>query len=182
MEKKAKVRADALKKVQEIVKRIEAEKAELRAELEKTKTELQARETGATKANGFNVKDILENDDNELTERLKNKIVKLENALARPLCADAEFRKYSLVYLKCEIEAYTEEKKILDARIGKLEHDLIVIPQQLRAIEKERAALLDTFYRKAIDIGIGQDFKYIYNGAAYALREYEELCSKYEAN
>ena len=182
MEKKEKMRDDALKKVKEVAKRIEAEKAELRAEIEKAKAELQARETGATKAGGFNIKDILENDDNELTDRIKGKIAKLENALARPLYADAEFRKYSLVYLKCEIEAYIEERKILNSKIGKLEHDLIVIPQQLRAAEKERNALLDTFYRKAIDIGIGQDFKHIYNGAAYALREYEELCSKYEAN
>ena len=182
MKKKENARADAHKKMQEIVKRIEVEKAELRAEMEKTRAELRARETGATKASGFNVKDILENDDNEVTERLKSKIAKLDNALAKPLFADEEFRKHSVIYLNCELEEYIEEKKILDAKIRKLEHDLIVIPQQLRATEKERAALLDTFYRKAIDIGIGQDFKYIYNGAAYALREYEELCSKYEAN
>ena len=181
MEKKV-TRADAQKKVLEIVKRIEAEKAELRAEIEKTEAELQARETGATKASGFSVKDVLENDDDEVVEKLKGKIAKLKNALAKPMYADADFRKYSIIYLNCELEAYNEEKKILDTTIGRMEHDLIVIPQQLRAVEKERAALLDVFYRKAIDIGLLHDFTGIMYGAAYALREYEEKCSKYEAN
>ena len=179
MEKKL----DAQKKIQEIVKRIEAEKAELRAEIEKTRAELQARETGATKASGFNVKDILENDDNELTDRLKSKIAKLENALARPVYADAEFRKYSLIYLKGEMEAYKAEKKILNTTIGRMEHDLIVIPQQLRAVEKERAMLADGFYRKAIAIGLTQEFGGLWcDGEDYVMSEYERLCAKYEAN
>jgi hypothetical protein len=182
MEKKTNVRADVQKKIQEIIKRIEAEKAELRAEIEKTQAELRARETGTTKASGFNVKDILENDDNEVTERLKSKIAKLENALAKPMYADAEFRKYSLIYLKGELEAYTEENNILKTTIGRMEHDLIVIPQQLRAVEREKITLLDGFYSKAIAIGIGDAFSGIIHGANYAMSEYEELCSKYEAN
>lgn len=178
MEKKV----DAQKKVQEIVKRIEAEKAELRAEIEKTRAELRARETGTTKASGFNIKDILENDDNEVTERLKSKIAKLENALAKPVYADAEFRKYSLIYLKGELEAYTKENNILKDTIGRLEHDLVVIPQQLRAVEKEKAELLDDFYFKAIAIGIGNEFGGVIHGAGYAMREYEAMCAKYETN
>lgn len=178
MEKKA----DALKKVQEIVKRIEAEKAELRAEIEKTRAELQARETGTTKASGFNIKDILENDDNEVTERLKGKIAKLENALAKPMYADAEFRKYSLIYLKGELEAYTKENNILKNTIGRLEHDLVVIPQQLRAVEAEKASLLDDFYFKAIAIGVGDAFCGIVHGAGYAMHEYEAMCAKYDAD
>ncbi len=183
MEKKVNVRADALKKVQEIVKRIETEKAELRAELEKTRAEMQAKEAGTTKASGFNVKDILYNDDNEVTEKLKVKIAKLENALSKPLYADAEFRKYSIAYLKVELEEYKEEKKVFDSTIHRMEHDLIVIPQQLLAVRADKTKALDEYYRKAINIGLSQEFGGMgLWGADYVLAQYEEMCAKYETN
>lgn len=142
MEKKTVSRADALKKVQEIVKRIEAEKEELRKELANTEAELYARTTGTTKSSGFNVKDILENDNNETVERLERKIAKLKNALSKPYYADAEFRKYSILYLNGELTEHQEEMDSVNAEIGKLRHELIVIPQEICELEKREIPLL----------------------------------------
>lgn len=183
MEKKVLSRADALKKVQKIVKRIEEEKAELRKELEITEAELYARATGTTKASGFNIKTILENDNNETVALLERKIAKIKNALAKPYYADEEYRVYSILYLKGELPEHQAERNGVTEEIKKLRHDLIVIPQEICELEKKRNAFIDKFARKMIDIGLSSETECIaLYGAEHILDRYESKCDEYENN
>lgn len=175
--------AEALKKVKEIVKRIETEKAELQKELETTEAELNARIFGRTKASGFNIKNILETDDNETIEKLKNKKSKLKNALAKPYYADEEFRKYSLIYLMGALGEHNEERKRLNEELSKLEYEHYILPRKTREIEKEINLTIDDFARKMQDIGLVNETESIgLYGASYIMHRYEDRCNEFENN
>lgn len=183
MEKKVVSRADALKKVQEIVKRIETEKAELRKELATTEAELEARKNGTTKSSGFNVQEVLANDNNETVEILKRKIAKLKNALEKPNYADEEFRKYSLIYLYGHLDEHIAERKRCNEELAKLEYEYYILPRKMREIEAERNLNLSEFAKRMCDIGLSNETESIgLHGVEYVLRRYEERCKEYENN
>ena len=172
--------AEALKKVNEVLQRIEAKKAELKKELAKTEAELEARQTGATKAGSFDLESILNNDNNETTEKLKVKISKIKAALALPNYADADFRKYSIIYLEAAVEEHTAERAAINKEIAKLETELYNLPHTIREKEKERAVILDAFYKKTREIGVEAEFTGLrLQGADSLLRDYKELCETY---
>lgn len=175
--------AEALKKVEEIVKRIETEKAELQKEFEKVKTELEARASGTIKASGFNIKKVLEKDDNEIIAELKNRAKKLKNALAMPNYADAEFRKYSIIYLNEAMAEHIEERNAFNKRRLELEKELYEITYRLKEMQKERGIILDKFYNQAKEIGLAEEFGGIgLDGAECVMEQYKEKCDVYEIN
>lgn len=181
MKKETVSRADAFDKLQEIIARINTEKGELKKELDKTEAELNARAVGTTKSSGFDIKGILENDNDETTEKLKNKAKKLKNALSKPNFADAEFRKYSLIYLepiaeKCDVEVdeWNEKIKSLKRQIDNLK-------EEIRNIENhERPKSHFTFTEEATKIGITDVYFPVNMSGKGRFSIYEAECEKYD--
>lgn len=175
--------AEALKKVKEIVRRIETEKEEIRKELATTEAELNARQSGTTKASGFNVKEILENDNDETIEKLRNKKTKLKNALAKPYYADAEFREYSLIYLMGYLEEHNEERERLNKEHAKMEYEHYILPRKMREVEAKQRANIDEFARKMVDIGLAGETEGMgLYGVNYIIDRYKKKCDEYETN
>lgn len=174
-------KADFLKKIQEILKRISDEKNEIRREIESIEAELNARKTVSIQSNGFNVKEILEYDNNETVESLKRKIAKLKNALTKPNYADAEFRKYSLIYLMEYLNEHSVEKKRINEELAKLNNEYYNLRQKMREIEGKKNNIIDGFARKMIEIGLSKETEGIgLYGAEYIMSRYEERCKEYE--
>lgn len=172
--------AEAFKKVNEAIKRIESKKEELKKELAKTKAELEARKAGTTKAGSFDLESILNNDNNEATEKLKAKILKIEKALALPNYADADFRKYSIIYLEAVVEEHAAERTAINNEIAELEKELYDLPRKIREKEKERGGILDKFSKKAHEIGVGGEFHgLLLNRAECLFEDYKKTCETY---
>lgn len=173
--------AAALEKLNEVIQRIEAKRAELARELAKTEAELEARKTGATKAGSFDLADILENDNNEVTEKLKAKILKIKAALALPNYADADFRKYSIIYLEEVVEEHIAERKAHKEEIERLEKELYNLPHTISEKRNELGGILDRFCEKAANIGLTSEFSGIWtNGATNLFAEYKKVCATYD--
>lgn len=168
-------------KVQKIIKRIKGEKVELKKELNKIENKLQERAMGTVNSSGFDIKFVLGKDDNETAEILKNKAKKLKSALELPNYADAEFRKYSLIYLMEHLNEHSVEKKRLNEELAKLENEYYNLPQKMREIEGKRNNIIDGFARKMIEIGLSKETEGIgLYGAEYIMSRYEERCKEYE--
>ena len=172
--------AEALKKLKEIIKRIEDEKAELKKELEKVEFELKARASGTTKTSGFSVQDVLANDNNEMTEKLQNKAKKLKNALDKPNYVDEDFRKYSIIYLKDVLKEYQEEIENVKKEIAKLQNERNNIPRKILRLEKNKNSIVDIFAKKMTDIGLSSETECIgLYGAEFIISRYENKCNEY---
>ena len=173
--------AEALKKLKEITKRIEKEKGELKAELESVEAELKVRASGTTKSSGFDIKDILENDNDETTEKLKNKAKKLKNALNKPNYADIEFRKYSLIYLEPIAEKCDAEVDNWNKKIKALEKEITNLKEEIRNIENhERPKSHFTLTEEARKIGITDFYFPIHMSGKGRFEVYKEECGKYD--
>lgn len=171
--------AEALKKTKEAIVRIDRQKKELTQELQKAEAELAAAKTGTAIA-GFTLEEVLADNANETEVKLRNKINKIKAALGMPYYADAEYRKYSIIYLEAIVNEHLNERSEFNEKFATLEYELNTIKNQIAQKDKERGVILDTFYNKTREIGLAQEFggAWIY-GAAFLFNNYKELCEHY---
>ena len=172
---------EALKKVQEVMKRIDKEKETLRTEFNEVGKEIERRNSGKPsirigKSGFIKTAEYYLSD-----EELARKKYTLKQALELPYYADAEYREVSLVYIdlitKGAIEQYDDLEKRREANYEKL-------LEYRRGIEKlgnEHRDIGGAMASKYLAIGLGKFARGLIHGSPYShYVDYKNYCDKYE--
>lgn len=171
---------EALKKVQEVMKRIDKDKEALRTEYNDVCKEIELRISGKPSIrigkSGFIKTAEYYMSDEELT----NRKYKLKTALEIPYYADEEFRKHSLVYLELVTEEAIEQYDDLTKRREENYEKLLEYRRGIDKLGREHQEIGGAVAMKYIAIGLGKFGRGAQHGAPYGnLRDYKEFCEKY---
>lgn len=172
---------EALKRVQEVMKRIDNERETLRTELNEVGKEIERRKSGKPsirigKGGFIKTAEYYLSD-----EELARKKYTLKQALELPYYADAEFREVSLVYLDLITKEAIEQYKDLEKR---REENYEKLREYRRGVEKlgnEHTDIGGAMATKYLAIGLGKFARGLIHGSPYSnFVDYKGHCDRYE--
>ena len=172
---------EALKKVQEVMKRIDNEKETLRSEYDGVCKEIERRAKGKpsirlSKGGFIKTSEYYMSD-----EELANRKYKLKTALEIPYYADEEFREHSLVYLELVTEEANEQYDDLTKRREENYEKLLEYRRGIEKLGREHREIGGETAMKYISIGLGKFARGLINGACYSnFINYKRFCENYE--
>lgn len=172
---------EALKKVQEVMKRIDREKETLRTEYNGVCKEIERRMSGKPSIRigkgGFVKTEEYYLSDEELAR--KKSILK--KALELPYYADAEYREVSLVYVELITEEAIAKYKDLEERREANYEKLREYRRGIEALGNEHHDIGGEIASKYLAIGLGKFSRGIIHGAPWSnLADYKKYCEDYE--
>ena len=161
------------KELAKVKKRIAAEKADLKKQLEK----LEAEQNGE-KPKGFTLNAVMNS--SRTTEENARLIESIKAALELPYYADSEYRRLSVEYLEttaAEAAAAFEKKK---AEVEAAEKALAAAQAHLEHLKAEKENIIFDAKTKIENIDIsGVSNNWRSRPIDYVVRKYKNICSKY---